>query len=84
LLVPFAAATDDHQTKNAEAMVRVGAGRVLPETELSPEHLCAALVELTADRARLLEMARAARAARNIDAAARLADLCVTAGGSAA
>jgi hypothetical protein len=29
-------------------------------------------------------MARAARAARNVDAAARLADLCVAAGGRAA
>jgi len=84
LLVPFAAATDDHQTKNAEAMVRVGAGRVLPEAELTPERLSADLAELTGDRARLLEMARAARAARNVDAAARLADLCVAAGGAAA
>jgi len=84
LLVPFAAATDDHQTKNAEAMVRVGAGRVLPEAELNAERLSADLVELTADRARLLDMARAARAARNVDAAARLADLCVAAGGRAA
>jgi len=84
LLVPFAAATDDHQTKNAETMVRVGAGRVLPEAELTPERLCADLGELTADRARLLEMARAARGARNVDAAARLADLCVAAGGAAA
>jgi UDP-N-acetylglucosamine--N-acetylmuramyl-(pentapeptide) pyrophosphoryl-undecaprenol N-acetylglucosamine transferase len=84
LLVPFAAASDDHQTKNAETMVRVGAGRLLPETELSPERLSADLVELTADRARLYEMARAARGARNVDAAARLADLCVAAGGRAA
>jgi len=84
LLVPFGAATDDHQTKNAEAMVRAGAGRLLPETELGPERLSADLVELTADRTRLLDMARAARAARNVDAAARLADLCVAAGGRAA
>ena len=84
LLVPFAAATDDHQTKNAEAMVRVGAGRVLPESELNAERLSAELIELTADRPRLAEMARAARAARNIDAAACLADLCVAAGGRAA
>ena len=84
LLVPFAAATDDHQTKNAETMVRVGAGRVLPEAELTPERLSADLAELTADRARLLEMARAARGARNVDAAARLAELCVAAGGAAA
>ena len=39
LLVPLAAATDDHQTKNAEAMVRIGAGRVLPERDLTPDTL---------------------------------------------
>jgi UDP-N-acetylglucosamine--N-acetylmuramyl-(pentapeptide) pyrophosphoryl-undecaprenol N-acetylglucosamine transferase len=79
LLVPLAAATDDHQTRNAEAMVKIGAGRVLPERELTPASLSACLAELTADRARLLSMAQAARAARNIDAASRLADLCMAA-----
>ena len=39
LLVPLAVATDDHQTKNAEAMVRIGAARVLPERELTPDAL---------------------------------------------
>ncbi|HTV97223.1 MAG TPA: undecaprenyldiphospho-muramoylpentapeptide beta-N-acetylglucosaminyltransferase [Steroidobacteraceae bacterium] len=84
LLVPFPAATDDHQTKNAEALVRAGAGRVLAERELTPDTLSESIAELTADRARMLQMARAARAARNIDAAARLADLCMAAGGAAA
>jgi UDP-N-acetylglucosamine--N-acetylmuramyl-(pentapeptide) pyrophosphoryl-undecaprenol N-acetylglucosamine transferase len=84
LLVPFAAATDDHQTKNAQAMVRVGAARVLPERDLTAERLAKELAELTADRPRMLEMARAARASRNVDAAARMADLCLAAGGVSA
>jgi UDP-N-acetylglucosamine--N-acetylmuramyl-(pentapeptide) pyrophosphoryl-undecaprenol N-acetylglucosamine transferase len=84
LLVPFAAATDDHQTRNAEAMVRVGAGRILAERDLTPESLSAGIGELTASRPRMLEMAKAARAARNIDAAAELADLCIAAGGASA
>jgi UDP-N-acetylglucosamine--N-acetylmuramyl-(pentapeptide) pyrophosphoryl-undecaprenol N-acetylglucosamine transferase len=84
LLVPFAAATDDHQTKNAEALVRVGAGRILAERDLTADSLSSGLAELTASRARLLEMASAARAVRNVDAAARLADLCLAAGGASA
>jgi UDP-N-acetylglucosamine--N-acetylmuramyl-(pentapeptide) pyrophosphoryl-undecaprenol N-acetylglucosamine transferase len=79
----LAAATDDHQTKNAEVMVRIGAARVIQERDLTPEHLADAIRELIADRARLLEMAEAARGARVIDAAAQLADLCIAAGASA-
>lgn len=84
LLVPLAAATDDHQTKNAEAMVRIGAARVLPERELTPDALSACIAELTADRAQMLKMAQAARSARNIEAASRMADLCIAAGSARA
>jgi UDP-N-acetylglucosamine--N-acetylmuramyl-(pentapeptide) pyrophosphoryl-undecaprenol N-acetylglucosamine transferase len=80
IFVPLAAATDDHQTKNAEVMVRIGAARLIQERDLTPERLCEAIRELIADRARLLRMAEAARGARVIDAAAQLADLCVAAG----
>jgi len=84
LLVPLAVATDDHQTKNAEAMARIGAARVLPERELTPDALGACIAELTADRARMLKMAQAARSVRNIDAASRMADLCIAAGSAGA
>ncbi len=84
LLVPLPTATDDHQTHNAESMVRAGAARILAERDLTPESLGAGIAELTADRARMLRMASAARASRNIDAAARLADLCMAAGGATA
>jgi len=83
ILVPFPAATDDHQTKNAEAMVSIGAGRVLQERDLTADTLSACIAELTADRARLLRMAQAARRVRVIDAAAQVADLCLAAGASA-
>jgi UDP-N-acetylglucosamine--N-acetylmuramyl-(pentapeptide) pyrophosphoryl-undecaprenol N-acetylglucosamine transferase len=83
ILVPLPAATDDHQTRNAEVMVRVGAARLIQERDLTPERLGAAISELTADRERLLEMAKAARGSRVIDAAAKLADLCIAAGAQA-
>ncbi|HME37735.1 MAG TPA: undecaprenyldiphospho-muramoylpentapeptide beta-N-acetylglucosaminyltransferase [Steroidobacteraceae bacterium] len=80
IFVPLAVATDDHQTKNAEVMVRSGAARLIQERDLSPERLGGAIGELLADRARLLKMAEAARASRATDAAAQLADLCIAAG----
>jgi UDP-N-acetylglucosamine--N-acetylmuramyl-(pentapeptide) pyrophosphoryl-undecaprenol N-acetylglucosamine transferase len=83
VFVPLAVATDDHQTKNAEVMVRSGAARVIPERDLTPERLGEVIGELAADRARLLKMAEAARGSRVIDAAARLADLCIAAGAHA-
>jgi UDP-N-acetylglucosamine--N-acetylmuramyl-(pentapeptide) pyrophosphoryl-undecaprenol N-acetylglucosamine transferase len=83
LLVPFPAATDDHQTKNAESMVRVGAAAVLQERDLTADTLSGCIGGLTADRGRLLSMAVAARGARVVDAAAQVADLCLTAGAPA-
>jgi UDP-N-acetylglucosamine--N-acetylmuramyl-(pentapeptide) pyrophosphoryl-undecaprenol N-acetylglucosamine transferase len=83
ILIPLPTATDDHQTKNADAMVSIGAGRVLQERDLTADALGACIAELTADRGRLLQMAEAARRARVIDAAAQVADLCVAAGAPA-
>ena len=83
VFVPLPSATDDHQTKNAEVMVKSGAARLVAERDLTPERLADTIRELVADRARLLKMAEAARGARVIDAAAQLADLCIAAGAHA-
>jgi UDP-N-acetylglucosamine--N-acetylmuramyl-(pentapeptide) pyrophosphoryl-undecaprenol N-acetylglucosamine transferase len=83
IFVPFALATDDHQTKNAEALVRVGAARLIQERDLTPESLADAVGAVIGDRACLLKMAEAARGTRVIDAAAQLADFCVAAGARA-
>ena len=83
IFVPLPVATDDHQTKNAEAMVRSGAARLIQERDLTPERLGAMIGELSQDRVRLLQMAEAARGARVIDAASQLADLCIAAGARA-
>jgi UDP-N-acetylglucosamine--N-acetylmuramyl-(pentapeptide) pyrophosphoryl-undecaprenol N-acetylglucosamine transferase len=80
LLVPLPVATDDHQTKNAETMVHIGAGRVLQERDMTADTLSACIAELTADRERMLKMANAARRARVIDAAQQVADSCLAAG----
>jgi UDP-N-acetylglucosamine--N-acetylmuramyl-(pentapeptide) pyrophosphoryl-undecaprenol N-acetylglucosamine transferase len=83
LLVPLPIATDDHQTRNAETLVRLGAARVLQERDMTPDTLSACIAELTADRGRMLVMAEAARGARVIDAAEQVADLCLAAGAPA-
>jgi UDP-N-acetylglucosamine--N-acetylmuramyl-(pentapeptide) pyrophosphoryl-undecaprenol N-acetylglucosamine transferase len=84
VLVPFPAAVDDHQTKNARYVVGAGAAVLMPESELTPMSLAARLRELLeSGRPRLLQMAIAARATAITDADQRLADACVAAAGGA-
>lgn len=77
LFVPFPAAVDDHQTKNAAELVAAGAAEILPQASLTPALLAAKLDELVLNRQRLLPMAEAARACHRPGAAVRLADLCL-------
>jgi UDP-N-acetylglucosamine--N-acetylmuramyl-(pentapeptide) pyrophosphoryl-undecaprenol N-acetylglucosamine transferase len=82
VLVPFPAAVDDHQTRNAEFAVQAGAAVLLPESGLTPRSLAERLRELlAAGRPALERMARAARATSVPDADQRLADACVAAAG---
>lgn len=83
VLVPFPAAVDDHQTRNAEAMVRIGAGVIVQERDLDAASLARLITQLAADRGRLLRMAQAARGAAVTDAAGKLADICQMAGAAA-
>jgi UDP-N-acetylglucosamine--N-acetylmuramyl-(pentapeptide) pyrophosphoryl-undecaprenol N-acetylglucosamine transferase len=62
LLVPFAAATDNHQKRNAEAMVEAGAAVLLDEPDLEiPGKLLETLTGLLTSPERLVAMAAAAR-----------------------
>jgi UDP-N-acetylglucosamine--N-acetylmuramyl-(pentapeptide) pyrophosphoryl-undecaprenol N-acetylglucosamine transferase len=79
LLVPFAAAADDHQRRNAEEMVKAGAAMMLSEPDLDiPGKLQAALTSLLASPERLAAMATAARTQAHPDAAQRIAGRLVT------
>jgi UDP-N-acetylglucosamine--N-acetylmuramyl-(pentapeptide) pyrophosphoryl-undecaprenol N-acetylglucosamine transferase len=74
LLVPFAAAADQHQRRNAEAMVEAGAAVMLDETELAvPGRLVEELVRLLTAPERLAAMAAAARTQAHPDAVERIA-----------
>src|ERR1700693_2519140 len=46
IFIPFGHATDSHQLRNAQEMARAGAGRVIPESELTPERLCSEIFSL--------------------------------------
>jgi UDP-N-acetylglucosamine--N-acetylmuramyl-(pentapeptide) pyrophosphoryl-undecaprenol N-acetylglucosamine transferase len=78
LLVPFAAAADGHQKKNAEAMASAGAAVMLEEylvgaEAAQQERLLAELTGLLADPERLARMSAAARTQAHPDAAERIA-----------
>jgi len=77
VLVPFPFAVDDHQTANARFLEQGGAARLVQQSDLSAERLEALLRDLLPDRARLLQMAEAARRLATVDAAEQVARVCL-------
>ena len=77
ILVPFPFAADDHQTRNAEALERGGAARLVRDAEMNGEKLFAAgaeLARLIAERwSAMGEAARQVRQTRR--GAARAAEI---------
>jgi UDP-N-acetylglucosamine--N-acetylmuramyl-(pentapeptide) pyrophosphoryl-undecaprenol N-acetylglucosamine transferase len=61
VLVPFAAAADDHQRKNAEVLVEAGAAVMLLQKDVTEESLLEVLVGLLTNAPRRAEMASRAR-----------------------
>jgi len=75
ILIPYAAATGDHQTANARALAQSGAAVLLPESALDAESLRRDMRDMLSDSARATAMAAAALSLGRPDAARRLADL---------
>jgi len=84
VLVPFPNAVDDHQTYNAQYLVREGAAVLIPDRELTAERLAAELQRLCAGRGKLLAMAERARLLARPRAADELAAACLELARSAA
>jgi UDP-N-acetylglucosamine--N-acetylmuramyl-(pentapeptide) pyrophosphoryl-undecaprenol N-acetylglucosamine transferase len=80
ILVPFPAAVDDHQTKNAHYLTDAGAAVLIPESRLTAEAL-ATEVRARADRGTLLAMAGKAREKASPKAAEELASACLSLAG---
>jgi UDP-N-acetylglucosamine--N-acetylmuramyl-(pentapeptide) pyrophosphoryl-undecaprenol N-acetylglucosamine transferase len=74
LLVPFGAAADDHQRRNAQVLAAAGAAVVVDEREVTGGRLAADIGRLLADRAALEAMGRAMRRLGRPDAATRIVD----------
>jgi UDP-N-acetylglucosamine--N-acetylmuramyl-(pentapeptide) pyrophosphoryl-undecaprenol N-acetylglucosamine transferase len=74
LFIPFPYAADDHQTRNAQALVGAGAAEMIAESELSSEALANVINRLANERQQLTIMEENARALGRPDAAKEIVD----------
>jgi UDP-N-acetylglucosamine--N-acetylmuramyl-(pentapeptide) pyrophosphoryl-undecaprenol N-acetylglucosamine transferase len=74
ILVPFPAATDDHQRKNAEALVKQGAARMVEQRELTGDRLSTEILALATDVEQRRRMAESAGRLARPDAARVIVD----------
>jgi UDP-N-acetylglucosamine--N-acetylmuramyl-(pentapeptide) pyrophosphoryl-undecaprenol N-acetylglucosamine transferase len=81
ILVPFAAATDDHQTANAREMVQAGGARAIQEENFTPDVLARQIEALSLDPVALNNAAARALSVGRPHAARDLADLVERIGG---
>ena len=75
ILIPYAAALDDHQTANSAALVAAGGAWLLPEVDLTAEIMAVLLTEILDAPASLQVAAIAARTTARDNAAEALADI---------
>jgi UDP-N-acetylglucosamine--N-acetylmuramyl-(pentapeptide) pyrophosphoryl-undecaprenol N-acetylglucosamine transferase len=73
ILVPFPFATDNHQQKNAEALLRAGAARMVLDRDMNGARLFDQVAAMAAQPAELQRMANAVRQFAKPNAAARAA-----------
>ena len=84
ILIPFAAATDDHQTANAREMVKAGGARAIPEAGFTPDVLARQIEALAMDPVALGNAAARALSVGRPHAARDLADVVERVGNGAA
>jgi UDP-N-acetylglucosamine--N-acetylmuramyl-(pentapeptide) pyrophosphoryl-undecaprenol N-acetylglucosamine transferase len=75
IFIPFGHATDSHQLRNAQEMTRAGAGRVIPEHELTPERLLNEIFRLLDQPREIERLASAARTLAKPDAACDIVNM---------
>ncbi|HET7435146.1 MAG TPA: undecaprenyldiphospho-muramoylpentapeptide beta-N-acetylglucosaminyltransferase [Thermoanaerobaculia bacterium] len=75
ILVPFAAATNNHQELNARVVEQAGGAVVITEKELSPERLGLAVTEIINDPARAARMGAASKTLALPSATKNIVDL---------
>ncbi len=77
ILIPFPFAVNDHQTQNAEILVRAGAAEMIPERELDGPRLATAIERLCRHPAELQKMEKASASLGNVCAAATIIGACM-------
>lgn len=77
LLVPYPHAVDDHQTKNAQVLVKAGGAFLLPQPILDIDRLLGKLQLLASDRDELNHMGLQAKSVGVIDATQKVAEVCI-------
>ena len=78
ILVPFAAATNNHQELNARVVERAGGAVVITEAVLSPEKLAAAITDVVSDPERTRRMGAASKTLAKPSATKTIVDLIET------
>jgi UDP-N-acetylglucosamine--N-acetylmuramyl-(pentapeptide) pyrophosphoryl-undecaprenol N-acetylglucosamine transferase len=74
ILIPLPTATDDHQRKNATALVQQGAAHMVDQRELTGDRLASEIAALAGDAARRARMREAAKRFAKPDAASAIVD----------
>jgi UDP-N-acetylglucosamine--N-acetylmuramyl-(pentapeptide) pyrophosphoryl-undecaprenol N-acetylglucosamine transferase len=74
ILIPFAAATNNHQEMNARVVEQAGGAIVITESELTPERLARVIGEVIADPERTQRMGAAAKSLATPEATKRIVD----------
>ena len=80
IFVPFPHAVDDHQTANAEFLVRAKAAKLIQQNELTAKKL-ALTIEQFAERKHCLQLAINAKSQGKPDATQAVANYCIKAAG---
>jgi UDP-N-acetylglucosamine--N-acetylmuramyl-(pentapeptide) pyrophosphoryl-undecaprenol N-acetylglucosamine transferase len=75
IFIPFGRATDSHQLRNAQEMARAGAGRLIPEAELTAERLTAEIFSFLDQPSEIAKLATAARGLARPHAASDIVNL---------
>ena len=84
ILIPFGAATDDHQTANAREMTKAGGARAIPQGEFTPETLARQIEAIASDPNALANAAARSLSVGRPHAARDLADRVERVGGGLA
>ena len=76
IFVPLPHAVDDHQTKNAQQLLKKEAAVLIPQNELNEDKISDYLLTFSQNRALLEKMSKNSRKAAIIDATERLVSIC--------